>query len=134
MGSADANGADDSLADDPRHYTSRKASARRSCENNGGGVALREWRSSQAAARNGEARQFRNLTVLSYREEAACETRNDALTHFEGVTVNVEYVGAADAAAAEARAVATSNGKYNMLYRLYKLYILNNLILFFFMK
>lgn len=115
MGSGDANGADDSLADDPRHYTSRKASARRSCENNGGGVALREWRSSQAAARNGaDARQFRNLTVLSYREEAACETRNDALTHFEGVTVNVEYVGAADAAAAEARAAAAaSNGGRN---------------------
>jgi hypothetical protein len=120
MGSTDANGADDSLADDPRHYTSRKASSRRSCENNGGGVALREWRSSQSAAakRNGaEARQFRNLTVLSYREEAACETRNDALTHFEGVTVNVEYVGAADAAAAEARAAAAASNGENLIFK-----------------
>jgi hypothetical protein len=98
MGSGDTNGADDSLADDPRHWTSRKASARRSCENNGG-VPLREWRSNPQ--RNGEARQlhqFRNLTVLSYREEAACETRNEGLTHFEGVTVNVEYVGGAEGA------------------------------------
>jgi len=110
MGSADVNGADDSLADDPRHWTSRKPSARRSCENNGG-VPMREWRST--AARNGEARQlhqFRNLTVLSYREEAACETRNDALTHFEGVTVNVEYVGGAEAT--ETRGpVAATNGE-----------------------
>ncbi|CAB3381495.1 Hypothetical predicted protein [Cloeon dipterum] len=96
VGSGDTNGADDSLADDPRHWTSRRASGRRNCELNNGAVALREWRGNGDAA--SRQQQFRNLTVLSYREEAACETRNDALTHFEGVTVNVEYVGAAGGA------------------------------------
>ncbi|XP_069693581.1 histamine H1 receptor-like [Periplaneta americana] len=37
----------------------------------------------------GETHQFRNLTVFSYTPE---DKQTDGLSHFEGVTVNVEYV------------------------------------------
>ncbi|XP_023722853.2 histamine H1 receptor isoform X2 [Cryptotermes secundus] len=37
----------------------------------------------------GETHQFRNLTVLSYKSEG---TQSEGFVHFEGVTVNVEYV------------------------------------------
>lgn len=37
----------------------------------------------------GETHQFRNLTVFSYKSEG---TQSEGLVHFEGVTVNVEYV------------------------------------------
>ncbi|XP_059470920.1 histamine H1 receptor-like isoform X4 [Neocloeon triangulifer] len=94
VGSGGGDAADDSLAEDPRHWTSGRRSARR-----GDGLALREWKRHEQGR---QLHQFRNLTVLSYREEAAAapaasdETMNDALAHFEGITVNVEYVGAAN--------------------------------------
>jgi histamine receptor H1 len=37
----------------------------------------------------GETHQFRNLTVFSYKSEG---TQSEGFVHFEGVTVNVEYV------------------------------------------
>ncbi|KAG8235453.1 hypothetical protein J437_LFUL011364 [Ladona fulva] len=58
-------------------------------------LTMAEWRGT---APNGEIRrhqQYRNLTVLSYREEGVLlgrAARDEGLTHFEGVTVNVEYV------------------------------------------
>lgn len=42
----------------------------------------------------GETHQFRNLTVFSYKLEG---TQSQGLVHFEGVTVNVEYVELATA-------------------------------------
>ncbi|KAF4533452.1 hypothetical protein B566_EDAN001178 [Ephemera danica] len=121
LGSGDNN--EDSLADErASHWTvsqalQREQSSRRSRRNveRASVLSMREWNrggGTQTAAStsttsttrnnnsNGEVRQlhqFRNLTVLSYREEGALlsdrrAARNDALTHFEGVTVNVEYV------------------------------------------
>ncbi|XP_046405494.1 histamine H1 receptor-like [Ischnura elegans] len=60
-------------------------------------LTLSEWR-QQPSTHNGEIRQlhqFRNLTLLSYREEGTMVghvPRQEVMSHFEGVTVNVEYV------------------------------------------
>ncbi|XP_046406244.1 histamine H1 receptor-like [Ischnura elegans] len=60
-------------------------------------LTLSEWR-QRPSTHNGEIRQlhqFRNLTLLSYREEGTLvghEPRHEVMSHFEGVTVNVEYV------------------------------------------
>ncbi|XP_046406259.1 5-hydroxytryptamine receptor 1B-like [Ischnura elegans] len=54
--------------------------------------------SRQPSTHNGEISQllqFRNLTLLSYREEGTLVghvPRHEVMSHFEGVTVNVEYV------------------------------------------
>jgi hypothetical protein len=63
----------DSLADDqpPNHLRSKS----------------RKFRKKSVVV--GETHQFRNLTVFSYKVEG---TQSQGLVHFEGVTVNVEYV------------------------------------------
>ncbi|XP_071439143.1 histamine H1 receptor-like [Hetaerina americana] len=60
-------------------------------------LTIAEWR-AQPVTPNGEIRQihqFRGLTVLSFREEGDLLgriPRHEGITHFEGITVNVEYV------------------------------------------
>jgi histamine receptor H1 len=63
----------DSLADDqpPVHFKSKSSRVRKK------------------SVTVGETHQFRNLTVFSYKVEG---TQSQGLVHFEGVTVNVEYV------------------------------------------